>query len=257
MRRYRCLTPCEDSTVIGKWHVFPDSSKACFWLNSMAMNLSDHQALCRTHDGYLAYISDTEMFSTVFNLLYNYGDSFAEYYLGCKEDAGMLFTLFGQPVTYANWASTQPSSVSETCVTIYGSSGIYYDTDCGSRHYGVCSSIPNFSGFHETGVLDQNTSPSSHSMNQNCSCLCHATYNLNPNVSLTAEEEAEIVEMKKNLTVEKSTLSSEVRKRVCATDDRQSSQTIGVFGVCFLASTFGIFVFVDCVSVFHLFQNKN
>ena len=65
----------------------------------------------------------------------------------------MLFTLFGQPVTYANWASTQPSSVSETCVTIYGSSGIYYDTDCGSRHYGVCSSIPNFSGFHETGVL--------------------------------------------------------------------------------------------------------
>lgn len=59
--------------MVGKWHVFPDSSKACFWLNSMAMNLSDHQVSCRTHDGYLAYISDTEVFSTVFDLLYYYG----------------------------------------------------------------------------------------------------------------------------------------------------------------------------------------
>lgn len=74
--------------------------------------------------------------------------AYEEYYLGMTETSGNLFTLEGLSVNFHNFASTQPSSASETCITIYGSSGIYYDTMCSSKHFGVCSTIPNSVGVH-------------------------------------------------------------------------------------------------------------
>lgn len=82
-----------------------------------------------------------------------------------------------------------------------------------------------------------------------CSCHCSKIYHPNLNINLTAEEKEEIKEMKKNLTVEKSTLSSTVRKLICAEDDRSSSQTIGVLGACFLAVTFGLVIIADFTRV--------
>lgn len=67
-----------------------------------------------------------------------------------SETSGNLLTLEGLPVNFQNFASTQPSSASETCITIYGSSGIYYDTACNSNHFGVCSTIPNSAGVQGT-----------------------------------------------------------------------------------------------------------
>lgn len=82
-----------------------------------------------------------------------------------------------------------------------------------------------------------------------CPCHCSKIYHPNLNTNLTAEEKEKIKEMKKNLTVEKSTLSSTVRKLICAEDDRSSSQTIGVLGACFLAVTFGLVIIADFTRV--------
>lgn len=82
-----------------------------------------------------------------------------------------------------------------------------------------------------------------------CPCHCSKIYHPNLNINLTAEEKEKIKEMKKNLTVEKSTLSSTVRKLICAEDDRSSSQTIGVLGACFLAVTFGLVIIADFTRV--------
>lgn len=74
-----------------------------------------------------------------------------------SETSGNLLTLEGLPVNFQNFASTQPSSASEICITIYGSSGIYYDTACNSNHFGVCSTIPNSAGVqgtHMQGLYD-------------------------------------------------------------------------------------------------------
>ncbi|XP_062601634.1 uncharacterized protein LOC134263317 [Saccostrea cucullata] len=178
----------------------------------------------------------------------------ADYYLGYTELEGDLYTLSGILHTFSNFASTQPDSVSENCVTIYGSTGIYYDESCSAKHFGVCSSIPNSAKSHQetTNAITTTTIPSSSIVDTNCICSCSMTYDLNPKVNLTAEQEAEIKEIKRNLTVEKSTLSSSVRRRTSAPDDRRSSQTVGLFGICFLTLTFGFLVFADCIRAIDL-----
>ncbi|XP_052704763.1 uncharacterized protein LOC128180666 [Crassostrea angulata] len=244
------INPCAESFGPSKLHVFQDETTACFWLSFTAKNFTEHQASCRALNGYLAYIPDVDIFSTVRFLLDIYGGAYEEYYLGMTETSGNLLTLEGLPVNFQNFASTQPSSASETCITIYGSSGIYYDTACNSNHFGVCSTIPNSAGVQGTHMQENPPKTTTESPPGNsCPCHCSKIYHPNLNINLTAEEKEEINEMKKNLTVEKSTLSSTIRKFTCAEDDRSSSQTIGVLGACFLAVTFGLVIIVDSIRV--------
>lgn len=66
-----------------------------------------------------------------------------DYYLGYTESAGRLYTLSGEEVTFSHYASTEPNSDLDTCITIYGTTGIYYDVSCSEKFYGVCSSLAN------------------------------------------------------------------------------------------------------------------
>ncbi|XP_062601632.1 uncharacterized protein LOC134263313 [Saccostrea cucullata] len=248
---------CND-ILASKLHVFPDSSTACFWLSLMAMNFTDTEAQCQKDQGYLAYIPDSTVYDTVLSLIQQFGDtsSTANYFLGYTEWAGYLYSLSGILIQYSNFHSSQPDRESEMCIMMSGSEGYYYDVLCSNRIYGVCSSLFNSASSADTtteGVITTEISTAlSTYHNSECICSCPVTYDLNPKVNLTAEQEAEILEIKQNLTVEKSTLSSSVRRRTSAPDDRKSSQAMGFLGVCFLTFTFGLVVLADCSRIINL-----
>jgi hypothetical protein len=68
--------------------------------------------------------------------------------------------------------------------------------------------------------------------------------------SITALELHEkIQEISKNLTVNKTNLSSEIRKKTCAEDPRPSSKYMGVVAVVFMGIYFGFLILVDCMSL--------
>ncbi|XP_055998020.1 uncharacterized protein LOC130047352 [Ostrea edulis] len=250
------LTPCDDN-LTSKLYVFPDNSVACFWLNSIAMNFTDNDLHCRAKNGFLAYIPDKGVFDAVQNLRSEYGIMLADYYLGYTESAGRLYRLSGDEVTFNNFYRTEPNSDLDTCITIYGNNGIYFDMSCSKEYYGVCSSLVNSGDDLDTTTEESTTfstsaTPDSQISSSHCLCSCPVTFELNPNVNLTAEEEAQILEIKQNLTVQKSTLSSSVRKRNCASDDRKSSQAIGALGACLLGIPFGLIILLDCSRIINL-----
>lgn len=57
-----------------------------------------------------------------------------------------------------------------------------------------------------------------------------------------------IEEIAKTLTVNKSTLSTTVRRKTCAEDPRPSSTYIGVVAIVFLGVYFGLLLLVDCTT---------
>jgi hypothetical protein len=65
----------------------------------------------------------------------------------------------------------------------------------------------------------------------------------------TQELNEKIQEISKNLTVNKANLSSEIRKKTCAEDPRQSSQYMGVVAVVFIGVFCGLIMLVDCTSL--------
>lgn len=67
------INPCAELFAPSKLHVFQDETTACFWLSFTAKNFTEHQASCRALKGYLAYIPDVDIFSTVRFLLDIYG----------------------------------------------------------------------------------------------------------------------------------------------------------------------------------------
>lgn len=67
------MNPCAELFAPSKLHVFQDETTACFWLSFTAKNFTEHQASCRALNGYLAYIPDVDIFSTVRFLLDIYG----------------------------------------------------------------------------------------------------------------------------------------------------------------------------------------
>ncbi|XP_056014451.1 uncharacterized protein LOC130052711 [Ostrea edulis] len=225
------------------------------------MNFTDNDLHCRAKNGLMAYIPSTGVFDAVQSLRSEHGVLSEDYYLGYTESAGRLYTLSGEEDTFSHYASTEPKSDLDTCITIYGTTGIYYDVSCSEKFYGVCSSLANSGDDLDTTTEESTTSsdipstsatPDSQISSSHCLCSCPVTFELNPNVNLTAEEEAQILEMKQNLTVQKSTLSSSVRKRNCASDDRESSQAIGVLGACLLGIPFGLIILLDCSRIINL-----
>ncbi|KAJ8298628.1 hypothetical protein KUTeg_022688 [Tegillarca granosa] len=75
---------------------------------------------------------------------------------------------------------------------------------------------------------------------QYCDCSCKTVTKLTFE-DLPVEVQEKIIEMKENLTVSKKSLSSYIRAKTSAKDDRPSAQRIGSFGiVMLLASIFTI-----------------
>lgn len=85
-------------------------------------------------------------------------------------------------------------------------------------------------------------------------CLCTCT---DDGVNLTmAILQSRIETRKKLLTVNKSSLSSTIRKKESANDSRPSAKGIGAVGVLFIVFVFGGIVFMDLHSLY-LFISKH
>lgn len=65
-----------------------------------------------------------------------------------------------------------------------------------------------------------------------CLCICTKQYNISTNLL-----QQKISQIKKNLTIAKTSLSSSVRKKISAPDMRQSSFTMGIVGTCVIVGT--------------------
>lgn len=65
-----------------------------------------------------------------------------------------------------------------------------------------------------------------------CLCICTTQYNISTNLL-----QRKISQIKKNLTIAKTSLSSSVRKKISAPDMRQSSFTMGIVGTCVIVGT--------------------
>uniref|UniRef100_A0A8W8NDE1 Uncharacterized protein n=2 Tax=Magallana gigas TaxID=29159 RepID=A0A8W8NDE1_MAGGI len=124
------------------------------------------------------------------------------------------------------------------CVTMKGESGRIFQKakGCDSRYYVMCRIYtPNTGG-------GDSSSPD---------CICNCKNGVS-HPTLT-EDEVEIVvsEIRKNLTVFKANLSSNIRKRISASDPRLSSRVIGMtLGVSILSFVASLLVIPDLVAGF-------
>ncbi|XP_071128148.1 uncharacterized protein [Mytilus edulis] len=122
-------------------------------------------------------------------------------------------------------------------------------------------SFTNTEGLHETKItrLFVNTST------QMCPCRCdyrrkleywESTIQRNQTKrDLFKELEPVIRQIQDELKVNKSKLSSTIRKLTSAKDDRKSSQTIGFFGAVFISVVFGMVVLIDIVMLKQHIEN--
>lgn len=60
-----------------------------------------------------------------------------------------------------------------------------------------------------------------------CSCICSSTTNISVD-----ELQEKLHEIREDLAVTKTSLSSSQRKKICAPDERKSSTRIGIVGLC-------------------------
>ncbi|CAC5357227.1 unnamed protein product [Mytilus coruscus] len=66
---------------------------------------------------------------------------------------------------------------------------------------------------------------------------------------LLKELESELQKMKKDLEVNKTQLSSSIRKRTSAPDKRKSSETIGLAGTTFICIVVGLIILIDILTI--------
>jgi hypothetical protein len=88
------------------------------------------------------------------------------------------------------------------------------------------------------------TTPSTSSQG-NCTCPAGCVVKYNSTTYSQEELNAEITQMKKELEVEKSTLSSTIRKKTSADDPRPSAKTTGYFGIIIIVFVIGGIVALD------------
>nr|XP_022325995.1 uncharacterized protein LOC111125970 [Crassostrea virginica] len=109
------------------------------------------------------------------------------------------------------------------------------------------TSLPNISGPTDYPCITLTTTKTDYSTSSNlptstttteqssgnCHCVCPSTANMSSKDLLMQR----IDEIKEELTVVKTSLSSSVRKRTSAPDERQSSATMGKVGICIIVGT--------------------
>ncbi|CAG2186221.1 unnamed protein product [Mytilus edulis] len=74
---------------------------------------------------------------------------------------------------------------------------------------------------------------------------------------LLKELESELQNIKKELKVNKTQLSSSIRRRLSAPDKRKSSKTMGLAGVAFICIVVGLVVLVDLLSFIKFVKSTN
>lgn len=106
--------------------------------------------------------------------------------------------------------------------------------------------IPCLSDTPTTIGISTLASTSEHVTSQ-CLCTCPTTSNIS-----TEDLLQKITQMKENLTVAKTSLSSSQRKLISAPDERQSSVTMGILGTCVIIGTLFALVGSDLFKVFFI-----
>ena len=96
---------------------------------------------------------------------------------------------------------------------------------------------------------------SSEATTQNrCTCDCSVYFN---STILTPEElETKLQEIKSILTLEKNSLSSAIRRKISAPDDRPSARSIGAVGVAVLVSVLLAIIAMDIDIFIHFIRGR-
>ena len=92
-------------------------------------------------------------------------------------------------------------------------------------------------------VQSTSTVSSSSNLPECDTCTCNFVYNLS--VVLTDEQVQKLVQIKQNLTLDKTNLSSWLRTKISAKDDRPTSTGIGALGIILLCGVFVGVVVLD------------
>ncbi|KAJ8319305.1 hypothetical protein KUTeg_004396 [Tegillarca granosa] len=95
-----------------------------------------------------------------------------------------------------------------------------------------------------TGITDITTTEAC------CACSTTLPPLTTPEPMTIQEAEEKAQKLRKELSVDVKTLSSTIRKKVSAKDERPSSQLFGVFGVVFIVVVFGSIIIVDIPNLF-------
>ncbi|XP_063442750.1 uncharacterized protein LOC134723046 [Mytilus trossulus] len=207
---------------------------------------------------------------------------YKEFYIGYKRDIlNNLVTLDGRLQNWAPWEGDEPSGgPQDTCVSSFNRDGTFWDEDCTYTYHAICQwpkflakfwdatttnvaatenetttatteALSNKNKIETTtsDVTTENIRPvtTAHNMevttDQSCRCICKSE---NVNTTISVEEKAEIAaNISKELSVNKETLSSTIRSKTSAKDDRPSSASIGYIGVILLVTVFGGLIILD------------
>ncbi|XP_059166969.1 signal peptide, CUB and EGF-like domain-containing protein 3 [Physella acuta] len=104
--------------------------------------------------------------------------------------------------------------------------------------------------------LDQDGSSCVKTRSQpSCLCSCRTQTRINMSSTLMAVQK-EIDQIKNNLTVETHDLSSYIRSKTSATDDRMTSQTVGLFGAILFGITMAVVVVPDVITLIKFLLSK-
>ncbi|XP_041358255.1 uncharacterized protein LOC121375088 [Gigantopelta aegis] len=137
----------------------------------------------------------------------------------------------------------RPSSTYLSLTTTYEESSVNAEI---SEH-SICSSndalevsLTTSTSMEKSSSLQPSTTSISSTRPPLCTCSCKVTRTV-------TDVSSKIVEMQKNLTVEKKNLSSTRRKQQSAVDPRSSSLTIGLFGIAFVSLTLMLVTVPDII----------
>ena len=152
-----------------------------------------------------------------------------------------VFPTTGQTSDTASSIST--TSTQTTATTDVSPTSVSSFTSRNGDHSTVSQNSHTGSTF-APGVTTQN----------GCACDCSVYFN---STILTPEElETKLQEIKSILTLEKNSLSSSIRRKISASDDRPSARSIGAVGVAVLVSVLLAIIAMDIDIFIHFIRGR-
>ncbi|XP_052678255.1 uncharacterized protein LOC128159228 [Crassostrea angulata] len=206
-------------------------SGRCYWKITEYLNFFNAHKRCQAEGGILAEIPDQEAQTEIMVFFYLPRDI----WIGVNDikEEGKFVNMLNETVSYTNWdwTSGEPNNKDPVaadvgdCVRI--SHGRWFDTGCFRTFHALCSQRHNIE----------------------CKCPCAIMKN-----RVIIKNEAELLtkidNMKKELTVNKSLLSSSIRKRTSAVDPRPSASIVGgTISVVIIATFVGFIALSDLTRV--------
>ncbi|XP_069141380.1 mucin-3A-like [Argopecten irradians] len=274
-------------TCTGETYVYNNTLRICYWLVLSEQSAQQSEDKCVLQGGNLAYIPDQGALDTINTLKTNAGYQFTpEFFIGYKVYGNTVY-IWDTNIepTFTPWYGMQPSSVGDECVVTYNLDGTWWDESCDTSYKAVCSdygprqgpstttttTTPQPTTTTTTTTTPQPTTTTttpqpttttttpqpttttppntstitmSTATQQNCvPCPCYT----NTTNNQTVEEFRE--EVRKNLLVDTSTLSSSIRKKTSASDPRPSAAAVGYIGIVLLSIVFGGIALMDAGNI--------